>query len=149
MLNLRKKSLKRLCVLCLALAVAFCSDLTSPIDVAKRSINNILDDIERAFDLYDTNAVVSLLHPDFLHNGYDRDYQELIWQQRIVNYHTIRIEDRQISVNEYRDYAEIEFELTLVSADTTIVTHEPSDEYGDLSYFARYQGKWYLFGNQR
>ena len=147
--NVSKSLLIRLkLLLILSFGIFSCSDLTTPTQVAVSNINKIFEEIEFAFQLYEPERVISRLHPDFLHNGYDRDYQALIWYERLLNYHTIVIEKSSITVNEYNNYAEVEFELTLIGADTTIVSAEPSPLFGDLSYFSRFGERWFLYGNQ-
>ncbi|MCB5231357.1 MAG: hypothetical protein WCX83_01010 [Candidatus Cloacimonas sp.] len=110
-------------------------------------INEILDDIENGVLLYNPEQIVQYVHPEFLHNGnYARDI-EMIWQIRTVNYSRLKLEQREIKISYI--YATVKMKMTLKSGDREIVSDEPSDEYGDLSYFIRENGKWYLYGNQR
>lgn len=134
-------------LLCLLILLFSCSEVTGPEEAARIQINNLLNEIEDAVLLYEPETVIDMLHYDFLHNGRDKYDQTLIWYQRILTFNTMYLQNREIQVDDH--YAEASFEMTLIGVDTTLVTQEPSQEFGDISFFVREGGKWQLYGNQR
>ncbi len=124
-----------------------CSRVTGPEEAARIEINNLLDDIEEAVLLYNPEVIIDMLHYDFLHNGRDKYDQSLIWYQRLLTFDTMYLQNRTVVIDNY--LAEATFEMTLIGSDTTLVTQEPSSEFGDISFFVREDGRWQLYGNQR
>ena len=129
------------------LLIIACSEVTEPSAAARIQINRLLDDIEDAVLNYEPEFIITLIHPDFLHNGNDKTAQSYIWHQRLLHFYTMELENREVTISQNSAIAS--FEMTLIGADSTSVTQEPSNEYGDVSYFIRDEGKWQLYGNQR
>ncbi len=123
-----------------------CGDITSPKKTGTFLINEILDDIELAVSLYEADTIIKHLHYDFLHNGRNKDSQSTIWLQRLLLYHTLSLEDRSIDIVD--NNALVSFKMTFDGEQGTLVSQEPSEEYGDISYFVRENGKWFLIGNR-
>lgn len=123
-----------------------CSEITKPSEAARIQINGLLDAIEDAVITYEPEKIIAMLHRDFLHNGNDRTAQSYTWQIRLLQYNTMVLQDREITISQISALAA--FEMTISSADTTIVTQEPSEQFGDISYFIRDEGRWQLYGNQ-
>lgn len=135
------------CIL-LALSVlsASCTNTTKPEEAAKIQISNLLNDLEDAVREYNIEEVTKNLHDDFMHNGKDDNDIILVWYQRLMRFNHLSIDERQIVVMDY--LAQASFRMTFTGADTTLVSEEPSEEFGDASYFIRDAGRWQLFGNQ-
>ncbi|MBW6516696.1 MAG: nuclear transport factor 2 family protein, partial [Candidatus Cloacimonetes bacterium] len=133
-------------VILIGLFVA-CSEVTKPEAASRIQINQILDDIEDAVFTYDPEKIIDFIHQDFLHNGNDKIDQSYVWQIRLLHFNTMQIDNREIAISQ--NSAFVSFDMTLIAPDSTVVTEEPSEEYGDISYFIRDEGKWQLYGNQR
>lgn len=147
--NRFKNSLRLVLVLfslSLLLAIPSCSKTTEPGKAAVIQIDRFLDDLEVAVLQYEPEKIIEHLHPDFFHNGRDRYDQELIWHQRVLHFHTLKIEERDISV--YKETAVTAFKMTFTGTDTISVTEEPSKQNGDISYLLKENGKWFMYGNQ-
>jgi hypothetical protein len=131
----------------MTLLMGSCSDTTSPGQAAVIQINRLLDDLEDAVREYDIEKVSEHLHYDFLHNGKEKDDLIFIWYQRLLSFDHLSLSEREIKVTGF--LARASFRMTFSSADSTLVTEEPSEQFGDVSFFIRDEGKWHLFGNQR
>ena len=143
---MRIRSLIFIIVLGGVLLLLSCSDVTKPGDAARIQINRLLDDFEDAVYNYRVEDITAHIHRDFLHNGRERGDQVFIWMQRLLLFDQMYLQERTIEVNGIAALAS--FRMTLSGADSTVVSQEPSAEYGDISYFIRDEGRWQLYGNQ-
>lgn len=146
-----KRTASIFCLSALSFLILFsvcrCSDLTDSGDTGRIRINYLLDDVEDAVRNYNPQNIIDLLHRDFFHNGRDRKEQAFIWEQRLLNYFSLRLEDRTFEIR--NDYAVVYFDMILKGDGETVFSEEPSDEFGDLSYLLKDDGDWYLYGNQK
>ncbi|MEA2095957.1 MAG: hypothetical protein U9P73_04595 [Candidatus Cloacimonadota bacterium] len=115
-------------------------DTTSPEELDKNAILDILDSIQLNFNMDDLDGIMQNYHLDFNHNGDSFDWEKTIWEVRLNDYNDLNFEDIEIELN--GNYATAYFSMHL---DDTI-TEEPSDENGDISYFYRELGSWKLCG---
>ena len=116
-------------------------DTTSPEELDKNAILDILDSIQSNFNFYNLDGIMQYYHPQFSHNGDNYDWErDVIWFTRLNEYGELHFEN--IEINLYGNYATANFIMHL---DETI-TDEPSDDNGDISYFYRELGSWKLCG---
>ena len=116
-------------------------DTTSPEDLDKNEILDILDSIQSNFNFGDPDGIMQYYHLDFNHNGDDYDWErDVIWFTRLNDYSDLIFENIEINLN--GNYATANF---LMHLDETI-TDEPSEENGDISYLYRELGSWTLCG---
>ena len=116
-------------------------DTTSPEELDKNEIIDILDSIQSNFIMNDIDGIMQYYHQDFYHNGDSYNWEITIWEVRLNDYNDLIFEDIEIELN--GNYATANF---LMSLDDTI-TEEPSDVNGDISYFYRDLDGWKLCGN--
>lgn len=116
-------------------------DTTSPEELDKNEIIDILDSIQSNFIMNDIDGIMQYYHQDFFHNGDSYNWEITIWEVRLNDYNDLIFEDIEIELN--GNYATANF---LMYLDDTI-TEEPSDVNGDISYFYRDLGGWKLCGN--
>ncbi|MCK5050944.1 MAG: hypothetical protein KAS53_04350 [Candidatus Cloacimonetes bacterium] len=116
-------------------------DTTSPDELDKNEIIDILDSIQSNFNMSDLDGIMQYYHQDFFHNGDSFNWERTIWEIRLNDYDDLFFEDIEISLN--GDFATASFIMHL---DETI-TDEPSDEIGDISYFFYDFESWKLCGN--
>lgn len=117
-------------------------DTTSPEELDKNEIIDILDSIQSNFIMDDIDGIMQYYHLDFNHNGDDFDWERnVIWFTRLNDYDDLLFENIEIALN--GNYATANF---LMYLDDTI-TEEPSDVNGDISYFYRDLDGWKLCGN--
>ena len=115
-------------------------DTTSPEDLDKNEILDILDSIQSNFNFGDLDGIMQYYHSGFMHNGDDFDFERIRWVIRLNDYDDLTFDNIDITLN--GNYATANF---LMHLDDTI-TDEPSDDNGDISYFYRELGSWKLCG---
>ena len=113
---------------------------TSPEELDKNAIIDILDSIQSNFNFGDLDGIMQYYHQDFNHNGDNFDFERIRWEIRLNEYDELHFENIEINLN--GDYATASFVMHL---DETI-TQEPSDDNGDISYFYYEFGSWKLCG---
>ena len=123
-----------------------CTDLTEKDKSEKMMINYLLDSIEDAVSQYMPNDVIDKLHHDFLHNGKNNQEQSYIWEERLLLFYSLSIEDRIMDIKD--DLAVVHFTMIFRGDQRNIVSQEPSEKYGDLSYLIKENGQWYFYGNR-
>ena len=116
-------------------------DTTSSEELDKNAILDILDSIQLNFNMHlDPDDIMQYYHQNFNHNGDDFEWERTIWEIRLNDYDNLLFEDIEIIVN--GNYATASFIMHL----DEIITEEPSDDNGDISYFYRELGNWSLCG---
>ena len=124
-----------------------CSGTSSPEDVTKAQILEIMDTIEASFIFNDLPGIMENYHSEFLHNGDTYSFEEEVWQLRLDEY--VEIDFSEINIEPVGDFATVYFTMTLSDNDGgSVVTQEPSDENGDVSYFYRELGSWKICGKE-
>lgn len=128
-----------------ALALASC-EVSSPEDIARSRIKDIIYDLTSAFNWKQIGSIMQYVHPDYLHNGLqDHELREL-WLDRMALYDLLTCSVLEIAVD--GDYAVVSMELTFQSAEHgTQVLNEPHSS-GDVSYFYNDGSGWRIYGNQ-
>jgi hypothetical protein len=120
----------------LAVLLVFGCDVTSPKDVNKSQIKNILRDIEINFREQDIDSIMSYYHPEFQHEDDNFFSEEERWQVRFIDYQDIQITDISIAFSS-DEWAVASFSLTFTTVTQNYQFEEPSIENGDLSYFVK------------
>ena len=131
-------------ILLLSLIIFFSisCDTTSPEELDKNEIIDILDSIQSNFNMNDLDGIMQYYHQDFNHNEDDFDWErDVIWFTRLNDYDDLLFENIEITLNE--NYATASFIMHLDETSTD----EPSDENGDISYFFYDFESWKLCGN--
>jgi len=130
-----------LLLLSFMLIILISCDTTSPEELDKNEIIDILDSIQSNFNFDDLDGIMQYYHPLFSHNGNDFEWEkDTIWFVRLNDFDNLLFEDIEIILNGNSARA-----YFLMHLDETI-TDEPSDENGDISYFYRELGNWKLCG---
>ena len=129
-----------LIILALILLFSISCDTTSPEELDKNEILDILDSIQLNFNMDNIDDIMQYYHQLFLHNGDDFDFERIRWVIRLNDYDNLLFEDIEIIVN--GNYATANFLMHLDS----FTTEEPSDDNGDISYFYYELGSWKLCG---
>lgn len=115
-------------------------ETTSPDELDDNEIRHILDSIQINFSYNDIDSIMQYYDPLFMHNGNDFDWEQNIWIIRINDYDVLSFENIEIIIE--GDFATAYFTMSL----NDLVTEEPSEENGDISYFYRQFGGWKLCG---
>jgi len=74
------------------LLVLFCifllnsCDTSSPKEIATAEIEEIFEQIRSAYNLGDVSTIMQQYHYDFLHNGFDYQDEEIVWEIRLNEY---------------------------------------------------------------
>ena len=133
-------------VLLLALlSILSCKSVTSTQDSSDYLIKEILSNIQYDFNFSHLDSLYQYIHPDFLHKDRNKNAEIDYWENLFYKYSYLSIKDIEVQrINYYK--AKVKFNL--VFQNTTQITeyNEPSQEFGDLSYFFYDNGKWYLIG---
>ena len=124
----------------LILIFSISCDTTSPEELDKNAILDILDSIQSNFNMDTVEGIMQYYHQDFLHDGDDNGFERIRWEIRLNDHEELLLQDIEIIVN--GDFATASFIMHL--DDQT--TEEPSDENGVLSYFFYELGSWKLCG---
>lgn len=121
-------------------------DTTSPEDLDKNEIIDILDSIQLNFNMHlDPDDIMQYYHQNFNHNGDDFEWErDVIWFSRLNDYDDLIFENIEINLN--GNYATVNFLMHLVYEEMLTITNEPSDDNGDISFFYRELGSWKLCG---
>ena len=146
-LILKQKTVMILLAVSISGIISSCNLLTDKDDADKMLINYLFDDVEDAVSKYSPYEITKLLHKDFLHNGNFHKEQTYVWEERLLQFYSLSIENRNIKINDL--FAKVSFTMVLRGEDETIISEEPSSEFGDMSYLFKEDGKWYLYGNQQ
>ena len=137
--------MKKYIVLVIALLLLACSEVSSPNEISKYEIEEILGNIEDDFNFADLQGIMSYYHEDFSHNQTNYWEEETIWQLRLTDYNMIEFENIEIELN--LPLASASFTMKLTNENGTDSFQEPED-HGDISYFYRENGVWKIYGNQ-
>lgn len=131
-------------IIIVALLLSSCREDDSD-RLAQREIRDILYDISTDFNLKDMYGIMEHLHPDYLHKGNISYHFNDKWLEHFARFSLLEIEVLYIEIQDNKAVAHTNNKFS--SAAETIILHEPEDN-GDVSYFYRDNGAWYLYGNQ-
>ncbi|HOG31394.1 MAG TPA: hypothetical protein PK802_05855 [Candidatus Cloacimonadota bacterium] len=138
--------MKQLGILLLCLFLLSCNLASSPEDMDKIRIEDILKGIARDFCWKDIEGIMKRVHPDYYHKGMYGFQLRGLWQDRMARFDLLDVEVQDIDLAGSR--ATVSMKLTFTAADSTLSYLEP-DTGGDASYFYREDGVWFLCGNQQ
>jgi len=139
-----KKYLAVLLGMLIMLVLSSCESSDSD-TLAQREIRDILYDISYDFNLKDMNGIMEHLHNDYLHRGMNRYNFNNLWLNRMTLYSLLEIEVLYIDLN--GNSAIVYSKNKFMSNSDTQILNEP-EESGDISYFKRDNGVWYIYGDQ-
>lgn len=129
------------------LMLMLCSCESSDSDtIAQREIRDILYDVSSDFNFENMDGIMEHLHIDYLHNGMNSYNFNMLWLDRMAVYSLLEIEVLYIDLN--GDTAVVHSNNKFSNSTETQIFNEPDDS-GDISYFRRENGVWYIYGNQR
>lgn len=119
--------------------------------IAQREIRDILYDVSVNFNLKDIMGILDYLPAQsdpiqYKHKGKILYHFNQEWNNYMSQFALLEIDVLHIEVNNDRAVAHIRKKFT--SAYETLVHNDPEDN-GDISYFGRYNGNWYIYGNQQ
>ena len=129
----------------LMLALGSCESNDSD-TIAQREIRDILYDISMEFNLKNMSGIMEHLHTEYRHKGMTSYNFNALWLDRMAQYSLLEIEVLYIDLDD--DYAVVHSKNKFTSHSETVTLNEPEDS-GDISYFKRENGVWYIYGNQR
>lgn len=131
-------------ILIVALLLGSCGEDTDRL--AQREIRDILYDISTDFNMKDFIGISDhLLQESYLHKGKIFHHFNSDWQSYMARFSLLEIDVLYIEVQDNKAVAHTT--NTFTSPSETLVLNEPADN-GDISYFYRYNGVWYVYGNQ-
>lgn len=140
-----KRYLYLIFAILLMLALGSCESNDSD-TIAQREIRDILYDISMEFNLKNMSGIMEHLHIEYRHKGMTSYNFNALWLDRMAQYSLLEIEVLYIDLDD--DYAVVHSKNKFTSHSETVTLNEPEDS-GDISYFKRENGVWYIYGNQR
>ena len=140
-----KRYLYLIFAILLMLALGSCESNDSD-TIAQREIRDILYDISMEFNLKNMSGIMEHLHTEYRHKGMTSYNFNALWLDRMAQYSLLEIEVLYIDLDD--DYAVVHSKNKFTSHSETVTLNEPEDS-GDISYFKRENGVWYIYGNQR
>ncbi len=132
-----------MCILTCFLLLS-CKDTTSA-SYDESRINEIMYNVENAFNNHDIDALMLNFSSEYLHNGQAKWEIEEVWLNRMGQYLLIDFQNIEIDVHD--DEAMVSFRMKLTNATETVYIDEPAT-HGDLSYFFYNNSDWVVYGNQ-
>jgi hypothetical protein len=114
--------------------------------IAQREIRDILYDVSVNFNLKNVYGIMEHLHTDYLHKGNIAHHFNTLWLNRMQQFSLLEIEVLYIEIDGNKAVAHTRNKF--ISAFETNTLNEPADN-GDISYFYRDNGNWYIYGNQQ
>lgn len=132
------------------LMLMLCSCESSDSDtIAQREIRDILYDVSSDFNLHIMDGIMEHLHIDYLHNGMNSYNFNMLWLDRMAEYSLLEIEVLYIDLNGDTAIVHSNNKFTSSTGTHEIQIFKEPDDSGDISYFRRENGVWYIYGNQR
>ena len=122
-----------------------CNITTSVNEHTQYEIKDILSKIEVDFNFGDIDSLTVFISHNFSHKGRDYNQEIGFWNDLFYQYTNISIKNIEVQRFSY-EKAKAVFDLTLSNNTETIELHEPSDDFGDLSFFIYENSKWKLIG---
>ncbi len=113
---------------------------------AQREIRDILYDVSVNFNLKNVYGIMEHLHTDYLHKGNIAHHFNMKWLQYFDQFSLLEIEVLYIEIQDNKAVAHTRNKF--ISAYETMTLTEPEDN-GDIAYFYRDNGRWYIYGNQQ
>ncbi|MDD2228469.1 MAG: hypothetical protein PHY48_03550 [Candidatus Cloacimonetes bacterium] len=114
--------------------------------LAQDEIREILYSISTDFNLKNMYEILEHLHTEYLHKGKIAHHFNINWLEYMGRFSLLDIEVLYIEIQDNKAVAHTK--NTFSSAYETEVHNEPEDN-GEISYFYRENGVWYVYGNQQ
>ena len=135
-------------IILLALSLPLLSCLTNHSDetIQKSIISDKLQRISESFFRLNSEAIMNLYHPDFLHNGVAFSSQKFVWESRMIYYYMMDIE--VISIEIVDDYALARLKVYYYDRQNKQGPFIEPEHNGDFSFFVYDKGDWWIFGNR-
>ncbi len=114
-------------------------------ELDEREIRDIIYDIARDFSWNDIDGIMARVHPDYLHNGLNREELRELWLGRRATYELLDCTVDRVEF-EY-DRAVVFLSLDFTSSTGNLSYQDPATS-GDISHFIRSGGEWLIWGNQ-
>lgn len=143
--NLRYKMGLLMLVIWVNLVLVSCKETTSS-NYDEARINEVLYNIESAYNDHDIDALLLNFSPDFRHDGQNLWEIREMWLDRMAEFSLIDFQDIEIDI--HGDLATVSFRMKLISQTQTLYSDEPAT-HGDLSYFVYEDSDWSILGNQQ
>ncbi|GAB1468668.1 hypothetical protein MASR2M64_14110 [Candidatus Cloacimonadota bacterium] len=140
-----KKLIILVVVIVLALGFSSCNQDSSD-TLAQKEIRDLLYSISTDFNLNQISPILDHLHLDYLHKGKIGHHFNIDWLNYMNRFSLLDIEVLYIEIEGAKAVAHTK--NTFRSAYETEVHNEPEDN-GEISYFYRDNGVWYIYGNQQ
>ncbi len=137
--------MKFLLIIILLCCIGAC-DESSPQKLDKSDIEDILSDIEANFSKGNEIALLKNYHDDFLHNSDILSNEQVVWQERLNRYADLTISELSIEID--GDHATANFKISYTGIHGNEIFLEPED-HGDMSYYIKDYGVWYIWGNRK
>ncbi len=131
-------------ILIVALLLGSCGEDDTE-QLAQREIRDVLYDISTDFNLKDMYGILEHLHIDYLHKGKITHHFNSDWLSNMARFSLLEIEVLYIEIQDNKAVAHTRNKFS--SSAENIILNEPEDN-GDISYFYRDNGMWYVYGNQ-
>lgn len=113
--------------------------------IAQKEIRDILYDISVDFNLKNMYGIMEHLHTDYLHKGKIAYHFNTDWLDLMAQYSLLEIDVLYIELQDSK--AIVHLRKKFSSSYETMEQNDPEDN-GDISYFYRENGVWYVYGNQ-
>ena len=128
----------------LSLVLIISCHSSSADEINKDELETILENIATAFNNDDIDAIMQNYLEDFKHNDLNYNSMKLFWQIQRIDYVDMFVDNISVEIQDYR--AVMTFTMTFLSGESEIVSQEPSEEYGFISYYRKINGVWYVCG---
>ncbi len=139
------KKFKYILIMLIAIYLFSCKATTTVNEQIDYSIKEILSQIEIDFNFGDIDSLITFISPHFEHKGKDYNQEVLFWRDLYYQYTFLSIDNIEVQRLTY-EKAKAKFILTFKNSTETVQYNEPSEQFGDLSYFIFENGKWKLIG---
>ncbi len=113
--------------------------------IAQKEIRDILYDISVDFNLKNMYGIMEHLHTNYWHKGKISYHFNTDWLNLMAQFSLLEIEVLYIELQDSK--AIVHLRKKFSSSYETMEQNDPEDN-GDISYFYRDNGVWYVYGNQ-
>ena len=134
-----------LILIIITLLFTSCIKTTSAKEVMEYQITDIIEDVVTDFNFNQLDNLMTNFSSSFYHNERDFDEEKHFWQSLLYQYTSVSIDSVSITLQS-NNMVIASFDITFENSSTTQTYNEPSNEFGDLSYFIREDGKWKIIG---
>ena len=122
-----------------------CHSVTSFEQETDFNIKDILNKIQYNLNFAQPDSINLFIHENFSHKGRDKKEEENFFMDLSFEYTFFSFKNIEIQRLSYTR-AIAKFDMVLQNNTQILKTFEPSEIFGDLSYFYYENGRWYLIG---